>query len=248
MRRRPLVLSWLFLIALAAWLTACVTKTQIAVTQVPGKSPSPTAVAGGATPGALPPRPLPPAPVLLGPTITPNIPAGLLPLVTAKPPAGFMPPQIDIAVLVFINATDSPLRVTVEGVPDLILLPPGGSAQRQLAPGNYSFTAVAQDTGQLVLSDVAELESRTRLEITITLGTVSPGDRAQVTIINGTGCELSIHLTGPEDLTVQVPAGEKKTLDVASGTYRYTAVACEASLAGEKELIGQSEWTFSSGP
>lgn len=187
----------------------------------------------------------------LGPTITPNR-AGQTPeLATPELPQGYLfPPQVVLSVLLFVNPTDQAVMITLSGMDERLELPAHGRLMRQLAPGSYTYQAARDDSGEVISQGEITLKNHTLHTLTLGGGAViqateGAGAMAEVTITNGVGCELTIKLQGPETLTVTIPIDGVQVITLPVGIYQYTAEACGASLAGEKEFRGQQTWDFS---
>lgn len=76
---------------------------------------------------------------------------------------------------------------------------------------------------------------------------VSPTPASSTTvslsIVNDTGSNITIKLSGPESYDETFEPGEWP-MDILAGTYAYTVVGCGTSESGTKEFLNAQEWTW----
>jgi hypothetical protein len=69
------------------------------------------------------------------------------------------------------------------------------------------------------------------------------GKTVSIKIVNNTGGNLSINLSGPASYSFNFPAGNH-TMQVLPGTYTYTVWGCGTSASGTQKLSKGFEWTW----
>jgi hypothetical protein len=167
----------------------------------------------------------------------PRIPASVGITVGPCPAPGSPTRPVDVVIDPSGSAT-----VTIEG-PGGPYVVTGDGDTLNLAPGDYTWTAVADDEHSLeVSSGEFTVESCPAIEasVLVTVGacpsTSSATRPVDVAIVPDGGADVTV--TGPNGFNAVV-TGAGDTLDLGPGTYNWSAVANETF-----ELIGATEGTF----
>jgi hypothetical protein len=214
--RRILSLTICILLALL-FLTACRGKEQPRgiTLYVPTHTSQPAEV--GIVPSATPAPQIQPS----SPTITPQVgPQAVLRLITAVPPAGsFSPPEINVSVLALQNASNYTLQLLLEGFSQPITLPPGGSTERQLAPGNYLLRALIPEYRAEVFNETVTLENNTRHTLTLQV------PESTLAFDNQSAYTLQVILIGSGTTYTIQPGAISRSVPVAPGSYAYQVFA-----------------------